>query len=192
MRPADGTVAARLDFLIVGAQKCAITWLYDCLAEHPELALPKHKLEDAHLGGDLHRLHADEWLFDHFHSTPDNRIRGHVSVEHPAEARSPAEVHRLLPDVRLIVSLRDPEDRAVSAFHWYVRKGKRPPMALDIALDAALHALEDDDPAHAPLRDLLEHMVHLQAPRVARREIGEGVGEDHVLRGPVAEDQGGA
>ena len=31
-----------LEFLLIGAQKCATSWLYLCLAEHPEMsALPE-------------------------------------------------------------------------------------------------------------------------------------------------------
>jgi hypothetical protein len=30
-----------LEFPLIGAQKCATRWLYLCLAEHPEIAMPR-------------------------------------------------------------------------------------------------------------------------------------------------------
>lgn len=158
MKPSGSTArgAARLDFLVIGAQKSATTWLHDCLGEHPELALPKHKLEMAYLGGDLVLEHGPDWYFGQFPEAPEARARGHVSVEYLVDPRSPAAVHQHLPEVRLIVSLRDPVDRAVSAYHWYMRKAKVPSQPVEAGLRHALRALKSDDRADAPLRDILE------------------------------------
>ncbi len=152
---AEGSVPS-LDFLVIGAQKCATTWLHDCLGEHPELALPKHKLEMAYLGGDLVQERGPEWYFAQLPEAPAGGARGHVSVEYLADPRSPAEVHRHLPNVRLIVSLRDPVDRAVSAYHWYVRKTALPAVPVEEGLRQAMEGMDDESPAHAPLRDVLE------------------------------------
>ena len=148
--------AARLDFLVIGAQKCATTRLHDCLGEHPELALPKHKLEMAYLGGNLVQERGVDWYFGQVPAAPEARARGHVSVEYLADPRSPAAVHQHLPDVRFVVSLHDPVDRAVSAYHWYLRKAMVPSQPVDTGLRQAVTALGGGDPTHAPLRDVLE------------------------------------
>ena len=31
-------------FFLAGAQKCATTWLYECLKEHPEIYVPKQNI----------------------------------------------------------------------------------------------------------------------------------------------------
>lgn len=114
-------------FLVLGAQKCATSWLYLCLADHPRLHLPDRKLEVEYLGGDLHRERGDDW-YRALVAPPAGRDLepGDVSVEYLWDPASPGEVARLFPDARLIVSLRDPVARAVSAYHWYQRKGILP------------------------------------------------------------------
>ena len=32
-----------IDFFLIGAQKCATSWMYLCLKEHPEISVPKVK-----------------------------------------------------------------------------------------------------------------------------------------------------
>ncbi len=153
---------APLDFLVIGAQKCATTWLHECLREHPELGLPKHKLEMEYLGGDLYQDRGAAWYFSQFPPAPHARARGHVSVEYLADPRAPAVIHEHMPDVKLIVSLRDPVDRAISAFYWYVRKGKVPQMALEDGMRRALRAYDTHDPEQEAFRDLIERGLYAQ------------------------------
>ena len=71
----------KLDFVVIGSQKCATTWLYDILNQHPAISLPKDKREVEYLGGDLWKKHGDNWYFDLMRSN-DNEIAGDVSVEY--------------------------------------------------------------------------------------------------------------
>jgi len=112
-----------VDFLIVGAQKCATSWLYYCLRNHPEIHLPSNKREDIYLGGDLHRKHGTDWYFRHVGEPKDGQGVGDVSVDYLFDPRSPETVYEITPDTKIIAALRHPIDRAVSSYYWHLRQG---------------------------------------------------------------------
>jgi hypothetical protein len=112
-----------MDFLLVGAQKCATSWLYYCLRDHPEIHLPSKKREGIYLGGDLHRKHGTDWYFQHVGEPKDGQRAGDVSVDYLFDPRSPAAVEDELGDLKVVASLRSPLDRAVSSYFWNLRRG---------------------------------------------------------------------
>lgn len=99
------------DFLGIGAQKAGTTWLYRNLRKHPDLYLPEQK-----------ELHYFDWHFHqplrsyarHFQAAGDRR-KGELT---PGYGILPPErvafVRRLLPDLRLLLLLRNPIERAWS------------------------------------------------------------------------------
>lgn len=104
-------------FLIVGAQKAGTTSLHAYLDRHPRLQGSRPK-ELNYFSTDLARgVRFDDYLRRfpgprdrlHFESTPS-----YMSI--PGVA---AELGRLLPDAKLIVVLRQPTDRAYSAWNFY-------------------------------------------------------------------------
>lgn len=131
-------MSSRLDFLIIGTQKSATSWLYYCLREHAQLKLPDRKWEIEYLGGDLYEKNGVEWYYSLFAGARDTQKVGDVSVEYLYDARSPAVVACHAPDVRFVVSLRNPVDRAISAYYWNMRSGALPYLDLDKGLSFAL------------------------------------------------------
>lgn len=100
------------DFLGIGAEKAATTWLYANLQQHPEVFLPGRK--------ELHYfdLHFDRPLGDYaasFAEAKPGQVKGEIT---PAYGHLPARrirfMRRVMPDVRLILLLRDPVERAWS------------------------------------------------------------------------------
>jgi hypothetical protein len=112
-----------MDFLVVGAQKCSTSWLYNCLRDHPEMHLPPKKLEKVYLGGNLHNENDDSWYRDFVGGQGTGLIKGDVSVDYLIDPRSPEVVRETVGPVKIIASLRDPVDRAVSAYFWNLRQG---------------------------------------------------------------------
>ncbi len=146
-----------IDFLVIGAQKCATTWLHECLAEHPQLNLPP-KREREYLGGPLHKANGDQWYFDLLGPRQSGQLRGDVSVDYLLNPESPALVSALSPDTKIIVSIREPVSRAVSACLWGARFGM---MGDDLdpnnGLHRALAAQSDGETeANRPFFELLE------------------------------------
>jgi hypothetical protein len=112
-----------IDFLVIGAQKCATTWLYECLKDHPEICLPKHKKEIEYIGGNLYKEKGLEWYLSLLNHCSEHKVKGDVSVEYIINHESPALLYDLNPQMKFILSVRDPVERAISALKWYARKG---------------------------------------------------------------------
>ncbi|BBK30175.1 sulfotransferase domain-containing protein [Stella humosa] len=101
------------DFLGIGAQKAGTTWLFEMLRDHPGLAFPAGK--EVHFW-DWYQDRGLDWYRSQFaDAAPGTRI-GDVTPGYavlPAEAV--AQVHRAMPDGRLLFIARNPIERAWSA-----------------------------------------------------------------------------
>jgi hypothetical protein len=112
------------DWLIVGAQRAGTTSLYRALSEHPAV-VPAVRHKGVHYF-DIRYDHSAAWYRGHFpiRALADARTRSWGSRARTGEASpyymfhpdAPRRIAELLPDVRLIVSLRDPVERAYSAY----------------------------------------------------------------------------
>jgi hypothetical protein len=99
------------EYLIIGAQKAGTTSLHAWLAEHPRVRIPRVK--ELHFFD--HRPHGE--LSDYvceFPDRPDGVLSGEATPYYLFHPLVPARVQRALPDIRLIVMLRDPVERAIS------------------------------------------------------------------------------
>lgn len=113
---------ARVDFIIAGVQKAGTTALFDHLSELPDLALSDVK--ETHFFDD----ESQDWSdpdYDAYHRrfpAPDGRLRGEAT---PIYTYWPGALERIAtyrPDIRLIVMLRDPVERAWS--HWRMERSR--------------------------------------------------------------------
>ena len=98
------------DFLGVGTQKGGTTYLYELLKRHPQVFLAKPK--EQHFFS-LHWQRGADWYRRQFASSEESQICGEITpyyLFHP-EARANQS---LVPNVKLIVLLRDPVERALS------------------------------------------------------------------------------
>ncbi|MGC1507005.1 sulfotransferase domain-containing protein [Ketobacter sp. MCCC 1A13808] len=107
-------------FIGIGAQKCASTWIYDILKDHPDVALSELKEVDFFSYKYDHGL---QWYENNFSEAGTQSVIGEISPSYFHEPAVPARVYRHYPDIKLIVSLRDPIKRAVSNHMHEVRIG---------------------------------------------------------------------
>jgi hypothetical protein len=134
------------DFLIVGAQKCGTSWLAHQLRGHPELFV--HPRELRYFSDPRNLARGPEWYARQFASAPAGRLLGEktpgymcagcASVGNPRVHES---LHRLLPEARLLAILRDPVERAVSAYQHHARRLRLPRGA---SIDAVLSGRHPD------------------------------------------------
>jgi len=104
------------DFLVIGALKAGTTYLDGLLRDHPELCLPDTVKEVQFFT--RHYDRGPTWYARRFAGS-GSRLAGEVSPQYLSDPRCPARIHELLPEVRLLVSLRDPVQRAYSQYkHW--------------------------------------------------------------------------
>lgn len=110
----------RPTFVGIGAQKCASSWLYRVLEHHPEVGVSREKEVDFF----SHRFdHGYRWYERRFEHCGGRKAIGEVSPSYFCEPAAPARIHRYLPAARVLVSLRDPVERALSNHRHEVRVG---------------------------------------------------------------------
>lgn len=100
-------------FIGIGAQRAGTTWAYNCLAQHPEVFMTAKK--------ELHYFYAhyargQAWYEAQFEGAGDAKARGEISPDYMYTPEALANIARDIPDVRLFAILRNPVDRAISAY----------------------------------------------------------------------------
>lgn len=108
-------------FIGIGAQKCASTWIYDILSDHPQVALSELKEVDFFSYKYDRGLQWYERNFDSQYS--GQSVVGEISPSYFHESAVPGRIHRHYPHVKIIVSLRHPVKRAISNHTHEIRTG---------------------------------------------------------------------
>lgn len=103
------------NFLHIGPGKSGSSWLHETLALHPEVYLSEAK--DLYFFSRYYDRGLD-WYRKQFRSAqPSHRVVGEVCPDYLTSAEAPQRIRSCLgPDVRLMVTLRDPAERAFSAY----------------------------------------------------------------------------
>ena len=174
------------DFLILGPQRTGTTWLFHNLKGHPEIFLPKEKelYYFSTLGTPNHRRFRFPYLEGYLHAmtdSPRSKLKRHYDslrkvgrLYHPSirgeatasYAALPKEVIRdiatLNPEIKAILMIRDPIDRAWSHARKDLLTAGRP--ADDLDPDALSRLLFKDEQRELALyRTLIENWrSHLQ------------------------------
>lgn len=108
------------DFIIIGAQKCGTTSLYQYLIQHPQVVPASQK--ELHFF-DLNFAQGVDWYCQQFKPISPGFITGEASpyyIFHPLVAQ---RIYNLFPQVKLIALLRNPVERAISHYYHEVRLG---------------------------------------------------------------------
>jgi len=120
------------DFVVLGAQRCGTTSLFDDLVRHPQVRAPLAK--ELHYFT-LHHRRPLEWYRRCFPVLREGEQTFEATPYYLFHPSVPARVARALPDARFVVLLRDPVARAVSHYLHTRRTGDEP-LDLERALDA--------------------------------------------------------
>jgi hypothetical protein len=109
-------------FLVIGAQRAGTTLLHRVLEAHPEVFVPYRRKEVHYF--DRYWDRGVDWYAQFFPPEDEAgryRAIGEVTPDYLFEPQVPRLIHDLLPDCRLIVSLRNPVDRAYSSYLYSLR-----------------------------------------------------------------------
>ena len=111
------------NFVIIGAQKAASTALLNSLRQHPEIWMPAE--EDAFLRDPVF---SKEKIgeFQVKYSGHKEKIIGLKCPDYLARSEVPNRLAPLLPNPKLLLIVRNPVERAISAYFWRVRWGVLP------------------------------------------------------------------
>ena len=112
-------------FVVAGTQKAATTWLYECLHEHPQVLVPPTKelhffCPESECGKSRHGLGLD-WYLSQFPDDARFKAKGELSIDYMDYPQVPRQLYELNPSLRVLFILRDPVDRAYSAY-WMSRR----------------------------------------------------------------------
>jgi hypothetical protein len=117
------TAVAAPDFVYIGPDKAGSSWLHEVLAQHPSVYLSPAKglyFFDRYYDRGLH------WYLRQFaDARPEHRVRGEVCTDYLACPESAERMGRDVPGARLMVTLRDPAERAFSSYLHMLRSGWR-------------------------------------------------------------------
>lgn len=131
-------MSSAIDFIVIGAQKSASTFVQSCLADHPEIWMPCREtpyFEDPDY--DLSRG-------DYFAKLFAGRREPILGIKRPNYLGRPEvaqRIHNDAPNAKLIATLRNPMERVISAYFHYARGGFIPALPFDEGMSRIL-----DDP----------------------------------------------
>ncbi len=127
------------NFLLVGAQKAGTTWVANNLGQHPEVFMPRGEIHYFDREDNFNR--GLDWYKKFFarsekkligEKTPnylwvvDKKITSRFGNHLPFVQRN---IYNALPEAKLILVLRDPVERLISALNHYRRQGQISPFA---------------------------------------------------------------
>jgi hypothetical protein len=148
------------DLLLIGTKRGGTTSAFRLLEDHPGFAplvpsarrLPlRENMKGVHYF-DSHSHRSAAWYRSHFASRPARAVRarragaavtGESSPYYLFHPQAPARASALVPDVRLVVLLRDPVERTISHWAEQTRNGVETLPLVD-ALDAETERVGDD------------------------------------------------
>lgn len=118
------------DFIVVGAQRCGTTSLFRAFEQHPQIVRPTFNKGINYFDLNYHR--GSRWYRAHFplRSTTRRRAKGEgplmafeASGYYLFHPLAPERIARDLPDVKIVAMLRDPVERAYSAWKHETARG---------------------------------------------------------------------
>lgn len=119
------------NFLIIGAQKSGTTFLYHMMKKHPQVYMPTTKevnfFNSKDAAGKVNPMYEDfglEWYKKFFPDSSQAVAIGEASPLYLTDDLALNRILRTLPKTKLIVILRDPVARAVSAYKMLVSRGE--------------------------------------------------------------------
>ena len=104
-------------FLIAGAMRCGTTSLNAYLREHPEISMGQTK--EVHFF-DQNYERGTDWYLQHFPDSDGSNAVGEATPGYMYLPEAAGRISSTLPDVKILILLRDPVERAHSHY-WHNR-----------------------------------------------------------------------
>jgi len=112
------------DFIIIGAQKCGTSTMFHHLNKHPNIFMPRkkelHFFDENYSQGLAHYLK----YFSNKRMSSTTFCTGEASPFYFFHPLAASRIHQHFPEIKLILLLRNPIDRAYSQYQHMKRKGR--------------------------------------------------------------------
>ena len=114
-----------IDFIIIVAPRCGTTSLYNYLVSHPKIIPATEK--EIHFF-DMKFAKGTKWYFNQFPSLTKTEkktrlVTGEATPAYLAHPDVPKRIRDVLPNIKFLVLLRNPVDRALSHYKMSFRLG---------------------------------------------------------------------
>lgn len=134
-----------IDFIGIGAMRCATTWISRCIEEHPQLFIPPaHKelhffdaIRKSPQSPERERVNYSKglaWYRSFFADADPQQNVGEYTPNYFSDAEAPRLIHENFPSVKLILSVRDPISRLRSHHSYVLRNQEGIPESLEAAI----------------------------------------------------------
>jgi len=115
-----------IDFIGIGTSKAGTTWVSEMLDAHPEICMSEPKEvnffnEQDNYYTNIHNPNYDKdfsWYKKHFLHWRTGQIIGEFTPKYLPDMKAPLRIKNAFPDVKLIVCLRNPVERAFSQYNF--------------------------------------------------------------------------
>ena len=108
------------NYLYIGTSKSGSTWLFQLLSWHPQV----YAYPGKNLGFFSTRFEKGwDWYVSNFKPEPQHQAVGEISHSYLASDKAPGRIKDALPDIRMLVCLRDPTQRTFSDYLDRVKNG---------------------------------------------------------------------
>ncbi len=119
----NNRIYTKPNFFILGAAKCGTTTLYNTLINHKEIYLPIEK-EPSFLSSDQDKhINSIVKYFQLFDDVEDEKAIGEAPPNYLTDPYTPGIIKSLFPKAKLIVTLRNPAEKAHAMFLNLKRDG---------------------------------------------------------------------
>lgn len=115
---------AKVNIIGIGAQKCASTWAYEMLREHPSVAVSDEK-----------EVNFFSYYYDKGYHWYEQQFQDHnadnfaeISPSYFCDLNAPARVKAYNPEAKIVLTLRHPVQRALSNHRHEVRLAQASPL----------------------------------------------------------------
>jgi len=166
-------------FIIFGAARSGTTSLYKYLTSHPNIA-PSMTKEVMFFDLKFHR--GLQWYQAHFPSKLQKfyhrkLMTGEASPSYLHHPLAPSRIKAILPQVKLIILLRNPIDRAYSHYYYAVRAGRESlPFEIAVKQQMAERACFEQEQVLAAEEKYHQRIYHPHA------YLSKGIYVDHLKR----------
>ena len=127
------------NFIYIGPDKAGSSWLHEVLIRHPQVFMPEAK--DLYFF-DRYFDRGMAWYQQQFApAQPQHVVVGEVCQDYLFDRQAAQRMKQSLGDVRFMVTLRDPADRAFSSYLYMLKQGEQPGTFLE-ALERRPELLE--------------------------------------------------
>ena len=110
----------KVNFIGIGGQRCGKTTMYSWLREHPQISTSSEM--ELHFFNNCYDR-GYEWYEGNFEQNEKILLTGEMSSSYLYDQSVPERVYKYYPEMKIILSVRNPIDRLISAFRHDIQIG---------------------------------------------------------------------